>query len=75
MEVPQEFLKFYAGYFPALRNALSIHVKDHRIAEELAQEAFLKAAQHGRRYSEPTIPRLGYTELHSMSPIRISGAR
>jgi RNA polymerase sigma-70 factor (sigma-E family) len=43
---PDDLAAFYADQYPRVRGALALLTGDRRLAEELAQEAFVRTCQH-----------------------------
>jgi len=48
---PDDLASFYADQYDRVRGALVLFTGDHQLAEELAQEAFVKTCQHWERVS------------------------
>jgi len=46
---PDDLAEFYADQYDRVRGALTLFTGDRRLAEELAQEAFVKTCQHWER--------------------------
>src|SRR5688572_1571074 len=53
---PDDLTAFYADQYDRVRGALALFTGDRRLAEELAQEAFVKTCQHWDRVREMDAP-------------------